>query len=51
MIDSLSLSFDCFIGAILKAIEIETHTQHLEKDFLQNCKKSKYRFLTFLPVT
>ena len=28
MIDSLSLSFDCFIGAILKAIEIETNTQH-----------------------
>ena len=51
MIDSLNLSFDCFIGAILKAIEIETNTQHFDNCFLQNCKKSKYHFLTFLPVT
>ena len=51
MIDFLSLSFDCFIGAILKAIEIETNTQHFDNYFLQNYKKSKYPFLTFLPVT
>ena len=51
MIDSLSLSFECFIGAILKAIEIETNTQHFDEFFLQNCKRWKCCFLTFLPVT
>ena len=45
-VDSLSLSF----GDFLKEIEINKH--HFEEFFFsQNCKKSKYRFLTFLPVT
>ena len=33
MIDCLNLSFECFIGAILKAIEIETNTQHFDEFF------------------
>ena len=51
MIDSLTLRFDHFIRAILKAIEIEINSQHFDKFFLQNREKSKYQFLTFLPVT
>ena len=45
------LRIDCFIGAISKAIEIEINSQHFDEFFLQNHEKSKYQFLTFLPVT
>ena len=44
MIDSLSLSFDCFIGAILKAIEIETNTQHFDEFFFYKIVKMKISF-------
>ena len=41
MKDSLSVSFDCFIGAILKAIEIETNTQHFDKFFFYKIVKNE----------
>ena len=44
MIDCLNLSFECFIGAILKAIEIETNTQHFDDVFYKIVKNENIVF-------
>ena len=47
MIDCLNWSFECFIGAILKAIEIETNTQHFDDFFYKIVKNENIVFWRF----